>query len=300
MMQKLGAEDFREQCMHLANLCLQTTRQVEEILVADGVPTAIVSEEPGGDFYILESGTEAESGAITAPTRTADLRDAFVDSATHAEPREVLVEDPSVFLQEPREGQLVARRQSLESQLQQMRAEQAGLSLAETLHKLGSALLDENETCQEREESQIHDEREAQDARQALEYLHQSLQIKSCLHEGADGLSIAQTLYELGRASSILNFPEQAKRYFLDSYMMIRHLHRGDREVLVTLYRLGNEHFLSRDFREAKIVLELALSLAEGLWPGYLDGSDEYDSDPSKAQDRGHRPQVCKQCARSA
>ena len=105
-MQRLDAEDFHGQCLHLASLCLQGTRQIEEMLLADGIPTAIVSEEPGGDFYIPEpeSGTEAESGAITAPTRTADPRDAFVDSATHAEPHEILVDHPSLVLREPREG----------------------------------------------------------------------------------------------------------------------------------------------------------------------------------------------------
>ena len=103
MMQKLGAEDFHRQCLHLASLCLQATRQVEEMLVADGVPTAIVSEEPGGDFYIPESGTEAESGAITAPTCTADPRDGFVDSATDRELHEP-VEDLPELLQGMQEG----------------------------------------------------------------------------------------------------------------------------------------------------------------------------------------------------
>ena len=86
--------------------CRGLSWAIEEMLLADGIPTAIVSEEPGGDFYIPEpeSETEAESGAITAPTRTADPRDAFVDSATHAEPHEILVDHPSLVLREPREG----------------------------------------------------------------------------------------------------------------------------------------------------------------------------------------------------
>ena len=105
MMQNLGTEDFRAHCLHLASLCLQATRRMEEMLVADGVPTAIVSEEAGGDFYIPESGTEAESGAITAPTGTADPRDAFVHSAADPEPHELVVEDLPVLLPGMREGQ---------------------------------------------------------------------------------------------------------------------------------------------------------------------------------------------------
>ncbi|CAE7253206.1 unnamed protein product [Symbiodinium sp. CCMP2592] len=257
MMQKLGSEDFGTRCLHLAMLCLQATRQVEEMLVADGVPTAIVSEEPGGDFYIPESGTEAESGAITAPTRTADPRDGFVDSATDREPHELVVEDLPVPLQGMREGQLVAHRQGLECQLQQMRAEQTGLPLAETLRRLGSALLEEGES---------------EHATQATDYLHQSLQIQRCLHEGTPHLSVARTLYDLGRASSILKNREQAMQYFHESLELSQRLHpHGDRETFSTLYRLSNELVLSAEFRQARVFIEKALNLAESLWPGYLD-----------------------------
>ncbi|CAE7357764.1 unnamed protein product, partial [Symbiodinium necroappetens] len=268
MMQNLGTEDFRAHCLHLASLCLQATRRVEEMLVADGVPTAIVSEELGGDspapstpppapFYIPESGTEAESGAITAPTGTGDPRDAFVHSAADPEPHELVVEDLPVLLPGMREGQLVAHRQALESQLQQMRAEGAGLPLAETLHKLGSALLEEGE---------------AQHARQAMDDLHQSLQIQRCLHESAAHLSIAHTLYHLGRASSILENREHAAQCFLESFEMRQRLDLdGDGETLATLYRLSNELVLSAEFRQARVFIKTALNLADSLWPGYLD-----------------------------
>ncbi|CAE7232446.1 unnamed protein product [Symbiodinium sp. KB8] len=270
-MQHLGTEDFRAHCLHWASLCLQATRRMEEMLVAGGVPTAIVSEELGADsparstpppapFYIPESGTEAESGAITAPTDTADPRDAFVDSAADPEPHELVVEDLPVLLPGMREGQLVAHRQGLESQLQQMRAEGAGLiPLAETLHKLGSALLEEGE---------------AQHARQAMDYLHESLQIQRCLHEGAAHLSIAHTLYDLGRASSILENREHATLCFLESLEMRQRPHLdGDGENLATLYRLSNELVLSVEFRQAQaqVFVQQALRLAESLWPGYLE-----------------------------
>ncbi|CAE7745227.1 unnamed protein product, partial [Symbiodinium sp. CCMP2456] len=279
MMQKLGAEDFHGQCLHLAGLCLQATRQVEEILVAEGVPTAIVSEaeESGEDyFYIPESGTQAESGAITAPTRTADP--SRVDSVTNREPHELVVEE--AFVEGPGEGQLVAHRQGLESQLQQMRAEQTGLPLAETLRKLGSALLEEGEPQHARQaRDDLHQNLHIQQCcLQAMDYLHQSLQIQRCLQESAAHLSIADTLYDLGRASSILKNQEQALQYFHES-LEIRQRVRlaGDGKTVATLYRLSAEYlkkfhyFFDGGIEQARVFVEKALNLADSLWPGYLD-----------------------------
>ncbi|CAE7234928.1 unnamed protein product [Symbiodinium sp. CCMP2592] len=133
-----------------------------------------------------------------------------------------------------------------------MRAEQTGLPLAETLRRLGSALLEEGES---------------EHATQATDYLHQSLQIQRCLHEGTPHLSVARTLYDLGRASSILKNREQAMQYFHESLELSQRLHpHGDRETFSTLYRLSNELVLSAEFRQARVFIEKALNLAESLW----------------------------------
>ncbi|CAE7937259.1 unnamed protein product, partial [Symbiodinium necroappetens] len=132
--------------------------------------------------------------------------------------------------------QILAQVQRLENQLQDQTVEHGGelANLAATLHNLGYAKIQEGE---------------AEGARQALDYLHQSLQMKRCLHQGADHLSIARTLHELGRASSILENREEAQRYFLESLHMSR-------------------------------CLEEALHVAESLWPGYMDDcSDTSDTD---------------------
>ena len=179
------------------------------------------------------------------------------------------------FVRFSRPGQLVAHRQALESQLQQMRAERVGLPLAETLRKLGAALLEEGE---------------AQHARQAMDYLHHSLQIQRCLHESAAHLSIAHTLYELGRASSILENREHATQCFLESFEMRQRLGLdGDGKTLATLSRLINELVLSAEFRQARIFIKTALNLADSLWPGYLD-LRAVSASCKKAQD-------CKPCA---
>ena len=157
-------------------------------------------------------------------------------------------------------------------------AEQVGLPLAETLQKLGSAFFEEPE---------------AHDARQAMDYLQQSLQIQRCLHAGAAHLSIARTLYDLGRASSILQNREQAKRHFLESLEMRQRLHlHDDGETFVTLYRLSNELVWCKDCRQADVFVEKALNLADSLWPGYLDRC-EVSGSFRHAQD-------CKLCAHIA
>ncbi|CAE7376718.1 Nphp3 [Symbiodinium sp. CCMP2456] len=279
-MQSMAADEgFRLQCITLATFVLQATRQIEDILVASGVPTAIVSEEPGADFYIPESGTEAESGAITAPTRTAGPGDAFIGSATDGEGLEQILEGHPMLAQEPREGQILAQVQRLENQLQDQTVEHGGelANLAATLHNLGYAKIQEGE---------------AEGARQALDYLHQSLQMKRCLHQGADHLSIARTLHELGRASSILENREEAQRYFLESLHMSRRLHgsSGHGEIITTLYSLSNEHFLCEEFQQAQRCLEEALHVAESLWPGYMDDcSDTSDTDGSSDPENEHQ-----------
>ena len=127
-----------------------------------------------------------------------------------------------------------------------MRAEQADdfANLAEALHKLGCALLEASVDGEYIEEAN------------ALDSLRHSLQIKRFMHERADHPSIARTLNQLGHASSILGDRQQATQFFLESLEMSQRLQGGGGagEVLATLYRLSNEHVLSGDFDQARVI----------------------------------------------